>query len=140
MSAVSLSAPTTNSTKLDNSARLGPNPMSARLGPKPSSSLYTSVRLGTPLVDVLRYLISRFTRENYTDALIAISLEMEEICREPNPHIHETIYEVPYDLDPLRLLKKVQRRMRRCAISRGHRVDVKFDKNTNSIICRVCPG
>ncbi|RKO85361.1 hypothetical protein BDK51DRAFT_32427 [Blyttiomyces helicus] len=75
----------------------------------------------------------------YSNALLAISLDVEEACREPNPAgaALETVFEVPVGIDPVRLCRKAMRRVGRCDINQGLRVVVGHCKLRNAVVCRV---
>ncbi|RKO85952.1 hypothetical protein BDK51DRAFT_32031 [Blyttiomyces helicus] len=78
-------------------------------------------------------------RANYTEALTAISLDMEEVCREPEPDAHETAYEVPFGLDPVRLASKATRRLSKPDISQGLRVQCGYDTARDEVVCKISP-
>ncbi|RKO89527.1 hypothetical protein BDK51DRAFT_36691 [Blyttiomyces helicus] len=78
-------------------------------------------------------------QQGYSDALEAITLDVEEACLEPEPHAVETVYEVPYGLDPVRLCKKAKRRVSKGDINQGLFVDVGYCKMRNAVVCKVSP-
>ncbi|RKO83961.1 hypothetical protein BDK51DRAFT_31533 [Blyttiomyces helicus] len=75
--------------------------------------------------------------QEYSDALTAISLDMEETCREPELDAFETVYEVPTGICPVRLASKAKRRLSKSDISRGLRVDVGYCLIRNAVVCKV---